>query len=113
MTAAITILRAGISALANPAALLLIAVAYLGGYWRGDARSDARHELANAKAELAVARADQANMAKAAEDARRQAEESRAIAAANETILKDLRNAPKADRCRLSVDDARRLRALR
>ena len=58
MTGALAFLRATLGVLTNPAALLLIALAFTGGYFRGEARSDARHNAANLQAQIRQRMAD-------------------------------------------------------
>ncbi len=114
MPAIVSFLGSAVGVLTNPAALLLIAAAYVGGYWRGDARSDAQHELASVKADLQTAKDDNQNLIRAAADAKRQAEESAAMASANQSIIEEIRgHASKGCACTLSADDSRRLRNIR
>lgn len=114
MTGALAFLRDGLGVLTNPAALVLIALAFTGGYFRGEGAADARHDAANLRAKVDVLKADNAALEQAAAQHQAQAAEAQAIAAANRSILEEIkRHAAKTGPCVLSADDARRLRSIR
>lgn len=93
------------------AGALLLLVAYGAGYARGGSRAEGKCEAAALRADLAAARQD-LRLARdlAAMDAAAH-KDAAALAAANQRIVDDLRSQPP--RCRLSGDDARRLRGIR
>jgi Tfp pilus assembly protein PilN len=114
MTAALGFARAFLGVLTNPAALLLIAVAFTGGYFRGEGATEAKHKAASLQARIDALELDKATLEKAAAQHQAQAAEARAVAASNHSILEEIkRHASKTDPCVLSADDARRLRSIR
>jgi hypothetical protein len=102
-----------VSVLTNPAALLMIALAYTTGHFRGASGADQRCDTAGLKAQIATLELDR----KAAEAASKRFEaEALANAAQAENdakIIREITNDPKRTVCRLSDSDVRRVYSIR
>jgi acetyl-CoA carboxylase carboxyltransferase component len=101
-----------LSALTNPAVLIMVAVAYSGGYWRGHAGASGACNVASLKAEIGALRADNKAAIDAAARFEAEARANTEIAAKNDKIIEEMRHAPNPA-CRLSDSDADRLRGIR
>lgn len=110
MTMLLALARGALGLVLNPAAYVVVALAYGYGHWQGASRAETRCEAGALRAELAIRNADLAIAERAAADAARRTESLEAEIAANREKLDDYEKSLSGAACPLGDDGARRLR---
>lgn len=109
MTVALGFLRSLVAVISNPAALLLIAMAFVWGDHRGADRANGKCNAAALQARIDALVADQKTTADAAKRFEAEAKTNADRAEKNAAIVKEISDAAKRGSCRLSDADERRV----